>query len=43
MLSAVFSGTKLAADSWPTMSLYKNSTRSLLDLKLLDELNLLAR
>jgi hypothetical protein len=25
--SAAFTGTKLAADSWPTMSLYKNSTR----------------
>jgi hypothetical protein len=25
--SAVFTGTKLAADSWPTMSPYTNSTR----------------
>jgi hypothetical protein len=43
MSSAVFAGTKLAADSWPTISPYKNSTGSLLELKLLDELNLLAR
>jgi hypothetical protein len=37
-----FAGT-LVADSWPTMSPYENSTRSLLDLKLVDELNFLAR